>query len=158
MNVTGAKFYYVTEYARNQVDHNVLTQPIPTTRDTKFLPVLIFAIFAIFSTIQNKRFLQNINPTNNFLLTIYSTWEIIHRDTTIYLKIRNKTFRNGKRFTGKDRLKILHWKEHLQIHTRARCNCDRVTLAAMFYVFLCSILCCFMCQLHAVQFKNATML
>jgi len=47
-------------------------------------------------------------------------------------EMTNKTFRN-KRLTGKDHLKVLHWKEHLQFHTRTKCNCDRVDCSQPLY-------------------------
>ena len=43
----------------------------------KFLRVLILAIFAIFSTIRQKKFPQKIIPTKNISTKIYSTTEII---------------------------------------------------------------------------------
>jgi len=54
---------------------------------TKFLRVLIFAIFAVFFAIPKNTFPQNKITANSFSAKIYSTVEIIYKNTGLKEKM-----------------------------------------------------------------------
>jgi len=54
---------------------------------TKFLRVLIFGIFAVFFAIRKNKFLQNKITSNSFSAKIYSTAEIIYKNTGLKEKM-----------------------------------------------------------------------
>ena len=88
-----------------QSQNYLLIQLVVIPCGTKFLRVLIFAIFAVFSTIRKKKFPPKKFPTKIFFAKIYST---VEKSRKLNDEIEVGTLFTVKISKEKDRLKVPH--------------------------------------------------
>ena len=88
-----------------QSQNYLLIQLVVIPCGTKFLRVLIFAIFAVFSTIRKKKFPRKKFPTKIFFAKIYST---VEKSRKLNDEIEVGTLFTVKISKEKDRLKVPH--------------------------------------------------
>ena len=129
------------------------TFQINISHSTKFFRVLISAILCFFPR-SAKTISPKFTPLAKLYIQISQVESCCCHLFKMSLSFKNKTMKwetKGsevkKKSTGKDRLKLLYWEEHLQFRTRARCNWDRVKLITG---LLCFTSLHFFCQLHTV--------